>query len=83
VNAAEALVDAIEASHGLPVPTPLVLAVRIEEQLKRRGYVITQAVDEPVDECDGLGCTCCNVLSDLRAKAADAPCTDACWEDAP
>lgn len=38
--ATAALVDAIEASSGLPIPTSSELAARIEQQLALRGYAI-------------------------------------------
>ncbi|GGN86301.1 hypothetical protein GCM10010112_67680 [Actinoplanes lobatus] len=41
-QATDALVDAIEASYGLPVPTPREFAARIEKQLAARGYGIAQ-----------------------------------------
>lgn len=47
MNEIDALVDAIEASDGLPVPTPRGWALRIIEQLARRGYAITP-VDNPL-----------------------------------
>lgn len=40
----DALVDALEGSGGLPVPTPREFAKRVEEQLSRRGYVIVRQV---------------------------------------
>jgi hypothetical protein len=41
-QATDALVDAIEASYGLPVPTPAEFATRIEEQLHRLGFMLVQ-----------------------------------------
>lgn len=39
-QATDALVDAIDASYGLPVPSPRGFAARIEQQLALRGYEI-------------------------------------------
>lgn len=39
-EATDALVDAIAASSGLPVPTPREFAARIEQQLVVRGFEI-------------------------------------------
>jgi hypothetical protein len=51
-EATDALVDAIEASYGLPVPTPRQFAARIEQQLAARGHEVGRrrfGGDEPGD----------------------------------
>lgn len=58
-EATDALVDAIEASNGLPIPTPLGYAERIEEQLRQRGYEIVRTRTERGDRrVIGYPCTC-------------------------
>lgn len=49
-EATDTLVDAIEASYGLPVPTPLGFANRIEEQLYLRGYRIAKVPSGPAEK---------------------------------
>jgi hypothetical protein len=57
--ATDALVDAIEASNGLPVPTPAEYAARVEEQLKQRGYEIVRTRTARGDlRITGYPCTC-------------------------
>ncbi len=54
--ATDALVEALEASEGLPVPTPREYATRIEHALAQRGYEITEIkVSKPTP---GYPCTC-------------------------
>ena len=51
-EATDALVDAIDASYGLPVPTPREFAARIEQQLAARGHEVSRRKlggDEPGD----------------------------------
>jgi hypothetical protein len=58
-EATDALVDAIEGSNGLPIPTPLGYAMRIEEQLKQRGYEIVRTRTARGDlKITGYPCTC-------------------------
>ncbi len=49
-----ALVEDIEASCGLPVPTPREYATRIEQQLAARGFAI-YAQPKPLCVCTGDG----------------------------
>jgi uncharacterized ferredoxin-like protein len=58
----EVVADALERCTGLPVPTPAEFAQRLDEQLRKRGYVI---VGPQEDDCSGLGCTCCGKLWNL------------------
>jgi hypothetical protein len=49
-QATDALVDALEASEGFPVPTPRGYALRIEEQLAKRGWQIAPIPASPPRE---------------------------------
>jgi hypothetical protein len=65
-DATDALVDAIEASYGLPVPTPRGFASRIEEQLHRLGYKIVKADSIPAAIRIVAGVAYCGACSQVE-----------------
>jgi hypothetical protein len=58
-SASEALVGALEAAEGLPVPTAQEYAARIESGLAERGYEIVRSKTARGDrQIIGYPCTC-------------------------
>ena len=69
---AEALSEAVEASMGFPIPTPAEFAQRLIEQLRLRGFVLTDQRDQLAYDLPGHD-QCCSKLQALCPQPVDNP----------